>query len=112
MKPNKGEAASQERDGLNSTQSENVVEEEYTTKGEWDLDYELDQVAEITSPVEQSQELRRLKKKSVRPQGRLRLRRCDPEGIRGKRVAEDPYDRRPDPGQADLAAEYGGEARG
>jgi len=64
MKPKKGEAASRERDGLQSTQSENVVEEDYTTKGEWDLDYELDQVAEITSPLEQSQELRRLKKKS------------------------------------------------
>ena len=44
MKPKKGEAASRERDGLQSTQSENVVEEDYTTKGEWDLDCDLDDI--------------------------------------------------------------------
>jgi putative DNA primase/helicase len=57
-------AAPLERDGLDSTQTEHTVEQEHTTKGEWDLDYELDQVAEIASPLEQERELQRIKKKS------------------------------------------------
>ena len=92
MKPDKGEAASRERDGLQSTQSENVVEEENTTKGEWDLDYELDQVAEITSPLEQDRELQRLKKKSgesidvLRREVKHRLKGKDPEDLASVRL--------------------------
>jgi hypothetical protein len=57
------EAAPLQRDGLNSAQTKNTVDQEDTTKGAWDLDYELDQVAEIASPLEQDRELQRLKKK-------------------------------------------------
>jgi len=64
MTSQKEGAAPLQRDGLDSAQTRNTVEEENTTKSEWDLDYELDQVAEIASPLEQDRELQRLKKKS------------------------------------------------
>jgi hypothetical protein len=60
MKHQKDEAAPLERDGLSQSDTQPVD----STRSEWDLDDELDQVAGIGSPLEEERELKRLNKKS------------------------------------------------
>ena len=64
MSPQRKEAVPQQRDGPLETKNQH---QDDSTDSAWDLDYELDQVANIASPLEEEQDLRRLKDKSGLP---------------------------------------------